>query len=634
MLNLTTVKTPGVYIDEVPKFPPSIAAVETAIPAFIGYTQFAQNLSPDDLKYKPTKISSLADFELYFGIAAPVVITAVDLDATYKFLSATLSSQFYMYDSVSMFYANGGGDCYIVSIGYYTETPVKKVFTDAIDELEKYEEPTIILFPDATLLADTGLYDVQTATLLHCENMKNRIGLFDTARTDYQGDSLRNNIGINSLKYGAAYAPWINVALNKNVGFQQIYNSIKVAGTAKPISALSNDLTISKSIAQLQKLVADSTTIPPIFATITTTFNGLQLTFQAAASADKLKNLTPIADFLYSLANSLNGVATNTTYSDTVTTGAQNAINGITQTLMDLEDNEAEIFKKWPAYKVSTKLATAPLLKTINDHVPVASSNIPSTFTDDDAYNFVAGEFQDKFITINKFIQALLVDAIPQGLQSQSDALSSGFPVYKNILNGINNTPTALPPSGAIAGIYAFTDNNRGVWKAPANVSLNGGATPDHIYTATQLNNLNVDVLSGKSINAIRAFVGKGTLVYGARTLAGNDNEWRYISVRRFFCMVEDSVRYATQQFVFEPNDANTWVRAQSMIENFLTTLWRQGALQGATTDKAFYVSVGLGKTMTSLDILEGRMIIEIGMAAVRPAEFIILRFSHIMAQA
>ena len=122
--------------------------------------------------------------------------------------------------------------------------------------------------------------------------------------------------------------------------------------------------------------------------------------------------------------------------------------------------------------------------------------------------------------------------------------------------------------------------------------------------------------------------------MWGARTLAGNDNEWRYISVRRFFNFVEESVKKSTMQFVFEPNDENTWVKVRGMIENFLTLQWRQGALQGAKPEQAFYVRVGLGTTMTGVDILEGRMIVEIGMAAVRPAEFIILRFSHKMAEA
>jgi len=174
-----------------------------------------------------------------------------------------------------------------------------------------------------------------------------------------------------------------------------------------------------------------------------------------------------------------------------------------------------------------------------------------------------------------------------------------------------------------------MVDNQRGVWKAPANVSLNGVIAPADSFTASETDALNVDATGGKSINAIRAFVGKGTLVWGARTLAGNDNEWRYISVRRFFNMVEESIKKSTYWAVFEPNDANTWVKVRGMIENYLTQKWREGALAGAAPKDAFFVRCGLGVTMSAQDILEGRMNVEIGMAAVRPAEFIILKFSH-----
>ena len=184
-----------------------------------------------------------------------------------------------------------------------------------------------------------------------------------------------------------------------------------------------------------------------------------------------------------------------------------------------------------------------------------------------------------------------------------------------------------------MAGSYASVDNERAGWKAGANISVNGVIKPTIQFSNTEQDQMNIDVQAGKSINALRAFVGKGTLVWGTRTLAGNDNEWRYINVRRFFNFVEESSKKASERFVFEPNDANTWVRVQAMIENFLTVLWRQGALQGVKPEHAFYVAVGLGKTMTALDILEGRMIVEIGMAAVRPAEFIIPRFSHKMAE-
>ena len=160
-------------------------------------------------------------------------------------------------------------------------------------------------------------------------------------------------------------------------------------------------------------------------------------------------------------------------------------------------------------------------------------------------------------------------------------------------------------------------------------MSLNSVVAPSVTIDEKIQDTLNVDDVAGKSINAIRAFTGKGTLVWGARTLDGNSSEWRYVSVRRFFIMVEESSKKATMPFVFEPNDANTWVKVRAMLENYLTVLWRQGALAGAKPEQAFFVKCGLGQTMTAQDILDGKLIIEIGMAAVRPAEFIIMRFAH-----
>ncbi|MDI9311627.1 MAG: phage tail sheath C-terminal domain-containing protein, partial [Limnohabitans sp.] len=205
---------------------------------------------------------------------------------------------------------------------------------------------------------------------------------------------------------------------------------------------------------------------------------------------------------------------------------------------------------------------------------------------------------------------------------------------YNIIKAEISNLPITLPPSAVMAGVYARVDKDRGVWKAPANVGLNYVIKPSIKITNDMQDSLNVDTVAGKSINAIRSFTGKGTLVWGARTLAGNDNEWRYVPVRRFFNMAEESIKKATEQFVFEPNDANTWIRVRAMIENFLILQWRAGALAGAKPEQAFYVRVGLGQTMTADDILNGYMIVEIGMAVVRPAEFIILRFSHKMQEA
>ena len=205
--------------------------------------------------------------------------------------------------------------------------------------------------------------------------------------------------------------------------------------------------------------------------------------------------------------------------------------------------------------------------------------------------------------------------------------------LYNEILAKINTFTVTLPPSAAVAGQIVRTDRDRGVWKAPANVSLNAVTAPTVQLTQIEQEAFNVDAAAGRSVNVIRTFPSRGTLIWGARTLDGNSNEWRYVPVRRLFTMAEAGIKRGCEWAVFEPNDANTWLRLKSMIENYLTGLWREGALMGGKPSDAFFVRVGLGSTMTQRDILEGILRIEIGMAAVRPAEFIVLRVSQMMQQ-
>lgn len=204
---------------------------------------------------------------------------------------------------------------------------------------------------------------------------------------------------------------------------------------------------------------------------------------------------------------------------------------------------------------------------------------------------------------------------------------------YNQIKKLLSNQRVILPPSAAIAGVVASVDRERGVWKAPANVGLQAVIAPTLQVTDAQQALLNIDATTGKSINVIRSFAGKGPMVWGARTLAGNDNNWRYISVRRLFITVEESVKKASNFAVFEPNDITTWLKVKGMIDSYLYSLWERGALRGTKEEEAYFVNVGLDKTMTEQQILDGFLIVEIGLAAVRPAEFIILRFSHKMSQ-
>lgn len=188
-----------------------------------------------------------------------------------------------------------------------------------------------------------------------------------------------------------------------------------------------------------------------------------------------------------------------------------------------------------------------------------------------------------------------------------------------------------LPASPAVAGTYAKIDFEFGVWNAPADVSLYEVFGPSILVDDADLGPLMVDP-DGKSINAIRAIPQRGTVIWGARTLAGNDPEWKYVPVRRLMTMIEESVKDATAWATFGPNSASTWRMLTAAVDAFLTQLWQAGAMSGATPAEAFFVKVGPGTSMTQHDVADGRLIIELGVAAVRPTEFILVRITHQVA--
>ncbi|HXH22482.1 MAG TPA: phage tail sheath C-terminal domain-containing protein [Dehalococcoidia bacterium] len=186
------------------------------------------------------------------------------------------------------------------------------------------------------------------------------------------------------------------------------------------------------------------------------------------------------------------------------------------------------------------------------------------------------------------------------------------------------NTTRFIPPSGHMAGIWSRSDDNRGVHKAPANEQVLGVLDLETQLTMEELGTLNVH-----SINCIRAFPGRGIRVWGARTLAEAASEWRYINVRRVFNYVKKSLEQGTQWVVFEPNDESLWARVRRDITAFLTRLWGTGALFGATADEAFYVKCDR-ETNPPEVIDAGMMVCEIGIAPVKPAEFVIFHIRQI----
>ena len=193
---------------------------------------------------------------------------------------------------------------------------------------------------------------------------------------------------------------------------------------------------------------------------------------------------------------------------------------------------------------------------------------------------------------------------------------------WLTIFDPLDRKSIAVPPSGSVVGIYARTDNTRGVHKAPANEVVRGCIGLD-----TKFNKGEQDILNPKGINLIRSFPGQGIRVWGARTIS-SDPLWKYVNVRRLFIFLEESIRANTNWAVFEPNDEMLWVRVQRTISVFLENLWRGGSLAGASPEEAFFVNIG-HDTMTQDDIQNGRLVCMIGIAPVKPAEFVIFRLSQ-----
>lgn len=193
---------------------------------------------------------------------------------------------------------------------------------------------------------------------------------------------------------------------------------------------------------------------------------------------------------------------------------------------------------------------------------------------------------------------------------------------WLEIFDPLDKKNIAIPPSGSILGIYARSDNNRGVHKAPANEVVRACVGLD-----CQFNKGEQDILNPKGVNLIRTFPGQGIRVWGARTATSNAS-WKYVNVRRLFIFIEETIRANTSWAVFEPNDETLWVRVRRTISVFLNGLWRGGSLAGSSPEEAFFVNIGR-ETMTQDDIDNGRLICVIGVAPVKPAEFVIFRISQ-----
>ncbi len=598
----TTYRTPGVYVEEIATLPASVAQVPTAIPAFIGYTEKRPPATDS-----PAPIRSLVEFREQFGGPPPFVLAVdakLELGADNRLVAPVVSSpQYHLYASVRLFFGNGGGTCYVISIGDYSTTPNKSHFiSDGLSRLAKEQAPTLIVLPDAVALDQAGLIEVQQTALQQCAKVGNRFAIFDLQHQDKLNNAVkafRNGIGVTNTKFGAAYAPWLVASPDLTIRFRDIKGHVTKLGSSVDFKKFLTPEKENEKVTNLENAISDVDRIEDSleFSNARDEYARKRETF---LNAPGKRNMGALVKHIRDLKQ---------------------------QTIDAWAEAEAESELKGEA-----KEANKVVLETLDKLLPDILEKAEEAGGTEDTSK-IEPEVTRTFKLVLQGAEQVRLAARQHELLFD-DALRQALPVYESLLDDLSAANSAIPPSGAIAGVYASVDANRGVWKAPANVNVTGAVALTHVIDDVEQEDYNIDTNSGLSINAIRAFPGKGILVWGARTLAGNDNEWRFVPVRRLFIMVEESIKRSTSFVVFEPNDANTWIKVKAMIENFLTGLWRQGALAGATPEQAFFVNVGLGTSMTPQDILEGRLIIEIGMAAVRPAEFIILRFSHKLQEA
>ncbi len=555
---MATYRTPGVYVEEIATLPPSVAEVATAVPAFVGHTR---RLPAGVAAPAVVRITTMLEFESTFGGPATVdfiVTEPADATAAPGVAIVPPTHRYSLHHAISLYFRNGGGPCYVVSVGDYSTAPTKALFSDGLAALNSEDEPTLLVLTDAAcLLGATDYYALCGEALMQCRDLGDRFTIIDVVNGDWKGFRSDANVAAN-LMYGAAYHPYLQTVLSQAYDDAGVHIVRQGAGAATD----SGSLTLGGA-------------------------DGLRVGFSGPGGSSARVAV---------VAGTKSGAVGFTIAAGTLTITNANGETG------------TDVAAAWTTF---------------------ASANAAAGF------DLQAAGDGSGVVTNTKDIAET---AIPLTSSAGKDTLASIRSTHTSLYNrtraALVEQRVVLPPSAAIAGIYARVDREHGVWKAPANVGVLAVIGPLTRITNDDQDQLNVDPTGGKSINAIRDFTGRGTLVWGGRTLAGNDNEWRYVSVRRLFLMIEESTRKATAFAVFEPNDQSTWLKVKAMVESYLYGLWQQGALAGAKPEEAYFVRVGLRTTMTEQDVLEGRMIVEVGVAAVRPAEFIILRFSHKMQTA
>lgn len=591
--------TPNVYITEIPAFGTSIIGVPTAVPIFIGYTEFAGDpVSGASLYNTPVAISSMTEYQNYFGGSAPqnfvvekmpppptppattaagtpAVLPTPSFIANYTgapggstppasgalpvtptpfLLNPTAlpgePNQFNLYWQMRLFFSNGGGNCYIVSAGCYWSNPP--------------QPPISAPDPAVSVTWFTG-----------------SIGMGDVTNPSAGG--------LLPALAAAAYAKGPTMIVipeacqldDDDYGFVAQAMMLQASSLQDRVAIL--DLPGCMTASNLQSLeTAQNTLWTQIAPQI------VSASYAAAYAPALNTSIVTINDILF--------------------TNLQSSDNSIINNILTTQANM--LYKGTQLTSIQNAIAAA---------FPLTGANAASNTAQYSGSTGTAGT-----------PGAYAVPTTPAQQLALDNLLINALPVFGQIEQQIANTMNVAPPSGILAGVWNKSDVQSGVWNAPANIALAGVTSPLYNMSDSEQGDFNLPT-NGQAIDIIRAQPSRGNVVWGARTLDGNSNDYRYIQVRRTLIYVEQTIKLALQSYVFAANDAITWTNVTSSISAFLTGLWQQGGLMGAKSSDAFTVNCGLGSTMTAQDVLNGYMVVGVTLQMIHPAEFIELTFTQTM---
>lgn len=625
----TTMKTPGVYVQELDAFGNSVVSVPTAVPAFIGYTA-QTSFNGKSLLNKAVKVTSLAEFLMIFGPTAPEVQYAVSskvlperLDALKKVADATAKKM----DSAKAVSekagenatkeqkkavedaktANDNADTALNAAKEEKGIAALLSAQTALENAEKGAKPGVPVDPEGKLAAD-----VKKAQ----DTLDNIV-----AEADFSTGGIAYNLTTTTVNYRMYSSLKF---FYENGGGDCFIMSIGAYDYSK--KAITDTTDFTNAITLLKKETEPTMLVIPDLVEIMdpTVEDGAENYLQNKyANAYSLQN-----EMINHCGEMMNRVAILDVpggYSEPVTgtTSVEQFRNSVEPSNSKF-NSYASVYYPW--LHTTVYQTSEVSYKNINKaSYAKVTSMLNIEFTND------KGVLDPN---MEKIISAFTSDPSKTPQQTTLDKanliLSNLSKSYQLLTGSIMSNMNLMAPSAGMAGIYTSVDNNEGVWVAPANVGVQSTIKPAINIGHAAQEDLNIPI-DGKAVCAIRAFTGRGNLVWGARTLDGNSNDWRYVNVRRTLIYIEQSVQDASKAYVFAPNDAGTWVNVKSMISSFLTGLWKQGGLVGPKPADAFSVSVGLGSTMTGDDVLNGIMRVAVKVAVSRPAEFIEITFQQEM---